>query len=143
MSNVQSRNRWVPGLLGCILAFSGASATAQQSLDLRFLEGLRQRQLFELATQYCADRLSRIAKDDAAQADLTVELVRTLATHAASLPAGEREPWWTRARVAAREFVSRSPEHPRLMLVRLQDALTPLAEGELSRQEHEAGALGP
>lgn len=112
-----------------------------ESPDARFLAGLRQRQLFELAETHCADRLKRVAADDEAQAELTIELIRTLALHAVNVKPEEREARWSQARNVAAEFSRRMPPHPRAILVRLQDALTPLARGELGRQEFEAGVL--
>src|SRR5437764_1204561 len=87
-------------------AFSGTAAPAYaQSLDARFIEGLRQRRLFELAEPYCVDRLSRIPPADPLQAELTVELVRTLALHAANAPLDQREALWRKSREAAASFL--------------------------------------
>jgi len=112
-----------------------------QSLDARFVGGLRQRQLFELAEHYCADRISRIAPGDPIQVGLTVELVRTLALHAANAPLDQREALWRKSRETAASFLNRSPPPPRAALVRFQDALTLLAQGDIGRQEFEAGVL--
>jgi hypothetical protein len=105
------------------------------------LEELRQRRDFELAEEYCLRRLGEVGENAPLRADLTVELIRTFAAHAASAPAAERDVWWSRARQTATDFFARSPSHLRALLVRVQDALTPLAQGELARQEHEAGML--
>src|SRR5947209_16201641 len=104
-----------------------ASAVRAESLDARFLNGLRQRQLYPLAEAYCRNRLSRTPNNEAAQAELTVELIRTLGTHAANSKSDERDPLWADARAVAAAFGRQSPPHPRAILVRLQDALTPLA----------------
>src|SRR5262249_55830797 len=74
-----------------------------------------------------------------AQAELTGELIRTLAMHAIHAPPAERDRLWAKARAAAASFLQQSPPHPRTLLVRFQDALTLLAQGELGRQELEAG----
>jgi hypothetical protein len=132
---------------GCIrgLAWAAiviaAAPVAGQSLDARFIEGLRQRRLFELAEAFCGDRLSHVRPGDASQADLTVELVRTLALHAANAPLDQRQTLWQRSREAAAGFLRQSPQHPRAALVRFQDALTLLAQGDIGRQELEAGVL--
>jgi hypothetical protein len=111
--------------------------------DARFLEGLRQRRLFELAENYCRDRLAQMQATDPARADLTVELIRTLGLHATNAPPEERDALWASARQVAADFALVSPPSPRAILVQLQDALTPLAQGELGRQEFDAGALSP
>lgn len=109
--------------------------------DERFLEGLRQRRLFELAERYCTGRLANQKLPPVQHGDLAVELIRTYTLHAANSPPDRREELWKLAREAAAEFQRQSPPHPRVILVRLQDALTLLAQGELARQELEAGAV--
>src|SRR5262245_40574996 len=134
------------GRFRCILWCVFVTAVAQSrsgadSLDARFLDGLRERRLFELAEAHCIDRLNRIPAQDAAHAELTVELIRTLTLHAIHAAPGERTQLWAKARSAAATFARQSPPHTRALLVRIQDALTLLAQGELGRQEFEAGAL--
>ncbi|HEX5105030.1 MAG TPA: hypothetical protein VFV87_14520 [Pirellulaceae bacterium] len=126
-------------LVGAMLALP--AIVWAESSDARFLDGLRQRQLFELAEEYCSYRLARSVANGPIQADLSIELIRTLALHATNVPPAERDGPWAKARSVAAEFAARKPPHPRAILVRLQDALTPLAQGELARQELEAGAL--
>ena len=77
------------------------------------------------------------------EADLTIELIRSLDLHALSRPRDERDPLWKQAREAAAEFQRTKPSHPRLFLVRVQDALTLLAIGEVAREEAEAANSGP
>ena len=138
MSKVLSR---VAVALAITAALFTAPASAAESDDARFLAGLRERQLFGLAETYCRGQLQRAGAQDEAQAALTIELIRTLAAHAANEQPENREALWSEARKAAAEFLRHAPRHPRTGLVRLQDALTPLAIGELARQEFEAGAL--
>jgi len=119
----------------------GISCAADE--DERFLEGLRQRRLFELAEKYCTERLAGAQLPPVVQGDLAVELIRTYALHAANSPPDQREELWKRARTAAAEFQRQNPQHSRGILIRMQDALTLLAQGELARQELEAGAADP
>lgn len=107
----------------------------------RFLEGLRQRRLFELAERYCTQRLASAQLPPVAQGDLAVELIRTYASHAVNSPPDQREKLWKQARSAAAEFQRQNAQHPRGILVRMQDALTLVAQGELARQELEAGGV--
>lgn len=124
------------------LSFSLLAAAARaESADVGFIAGLRERQLFQLAESYCTDRLARSPPDSAAAAELTIELIRTLGQHAANVPHAQQKPFWAKARSVAAEFLRRSPPHPRAILVEMQDALTLLAQGELARQEFEAGLL--
>jgi hypothetical protein len=128
----------VLALLACVCQISYARA---DSPDAKFLAGLRERQLFELAERYCGDRLKTGQLTPRLEAELTAERMRTLALHAANVPPQEREALWQAARQQAAEFLRAHPQHPRAILVRVQDALTLLAQGELGRQEYQAGAL--
>jgi hypothetical protein len=119
---------------------AGTSACAQ-SPDSAFLDGLRERRLFELAERHCLDRLAEKQLAEPLRTELIVDHIRTLASWAIHAPAGERDALWRRARQVAAEAVRARPPPQRLALVRVQDALTPLAEGELARHEFEAGAL--
>jgi len=111
------------------------------SHDAQFLSGLRERRLFELAEMYCLDWLRQETQNGMAESELTLELIRTLALHAAHAPADRRAALWASARKTAADYLRRSPAPPRAILIRVQNALTPLALGELSRQEAEAGVI--
>src|SRR4051812_49279794 len=133
--------RWKTQLaIGLAFLVSPAAALADAG-DTRFLEGLRERRLFELAEAYCADRLGRFAQDNPTRAELTTELIRTLSLHAINAAPHERAELWNKARTTAATFLRQSPPDARAILVRFQDALTLLAQGELGRQEFEAGLL--
>jgi hypothetical protein len=105
--------------------------------DVRFAEGLNQRRLFQLAETFCRQRLTDERLGPAARVDLTNQYIRILAAHAVQAPLEDRDRVWQQAREAAAEFARRYPDHPRLILVQVQDALTLLARSELHRQEAE------
>ncbi len=109
--------------------------------EAAFFEALRERRLFELAEKYARDGIATRKQNPVEQADLTVELIRTLALHALHSAPDDRPERWQEARDAAGEFLTKSASHPRAMLVRVQDALTLLAQGELGRQENDVGVL--
>ncbi|MFV1966074.1 MAG: tetratricopeptide repeat protein [Pirellulaceae bacterium] len=124
----------------CLLVLMGGYVGAWQTADEdRFLEGLRQRRLFQLAEFYCRERLADESLSEFDRAQLTVELIRGLAEHAVNAPRNVRDPLWQRARETATRFVSEHSTHPHLILVKMQDALTVLARGELTRMESELG----
>lgn len=112
-----------------------SAAVADDSSDRRFLAGLRERGLFELAETYCVGRLQRKDLSDADRADLVIERSRSLAEWAVSSPPQQRGPLWGRASKVTEDFARDYPQSPRLLLVRLQQALGHLAQGELARQE--------
>ena len=138
----------LPGVLAtvAVLLFlslsAGVSRADDTSTDQRYLAGLRSRGLYELAEAYCTQQLARADLAPSEQADLTIELARSLAEQAASSPPAERQPLWARAQDVVAEFVRRSSTNPRLPLVRMQGALVSLARGELARQEVEVVAHG-
>jgi tetratricopeptide (TPR) repeat protein len=105
--------------------------------ELRFLEGLRQRRLFRLAESHCREQLDTAALAANRRAELTLELVRCYAARAVHVPPAESPPFWDMARETAAEFLRQTPNDPHSLLVRVQDALTVLARGELHRQESE------
>ncbi|MCB9938999.1 MAG: hypothetical protein H6823_12200 [Planctomycetaceae bacterium] len=115
------------------------SALVASDEDGRFMAGLRERRLFSLAETYCQARLKvgQIGSTD--RAELTVELIRTLAEHAMNSRGSQRDQLWQQARDVATSF--NTTERPRAVLVRVQDALTVLARGELSRMESEVSPM--
>jgi tetratricopeptide (TPR) repeat protein len=134
--------RWLSFLfLGGLTVAPLPQPLCAQSLDARFVSGLRQRRLFELAEGYSTDRLGQIGPSESAYGELTVELIRTLTLHAVHSPPHQRQPLWDQARTVAADFLRHLPPHPHTLLVRFQDALTLLTQGELGRQEYDVGAL--
>lgn len=110
---------------------------AEGSSDQRFLAGLRERKLFELAVTYCQERLADPQLPNSRRAELTIELSLSLAEQAVNSAPDRREPLWQQATRVIDQFVQQSPDSPRLALVRFQGALALVARGELSRQEAE------
>src|SRR5436190_1680868 len=105
--------------------------------DLDFVAGLRRLQLFDLAEKYCQRELALQGNSADREGTLAIELIRSFALEAMSRPPEDRAPIWKQARDAAAEFQRTHANHPRLFLVRVQDALTLLAQGELAQQEAE------
>jgi hypothetical protein len=122
-------------VIGCLLLVTGSLCADDH---LSFLAHLRRLQLFDLAEHYCRQELANDDLPNEEQAQLTVELIRTLALHAIHQPPAEREALWNEARSTARQFEQKHPNHPQIELIEVQDALTLLARGELLRQEAEA-----
>ncbi|MEX2176428.1 MAG: hypothetical protein WD872_18840 [Pirellulaceae bacterium] len=125
------------GVLALLLNIGLAALAPAQSLDAQFVTGLRARQLFALAERHCTDQLARHDVSQRQQAELVVELIRTRAERAVHAPLAERDARWSQARNTAADFLRSHPEHPRRLLIRLQDGLTPLAHGEQLRLEHD------
>lgn len=128
-------------VLAVLLALAlGVSDPDAERNDVRFLQGLRERQLFELAEAYCLERLQDQKLSAAHQVELVLELIRTYSAHAVSLPPEQRQEWWDKGRQVVSDFERQHASHARMLLVRVQGALSDLALAELSRQEAEVGA---
>ena len=127
-------NRWRLLLLPMLLTHAVASAND----DSRLVSGLRERRLFTLAETYCNERLANSRLDEASHVELAVELVRTYAEHALNSRGTERDSLWRQAHETASVF--KDGKQPRAVLVRVQDALTVLARGELARMESQVAA---
>ncbi len=133
----------LPGLVvlpDSMLSGLPANTCRAETTEKTFLAGLRSRRLFALAERYCRQRLENEQLAPREQADLTVEWIRVRAEQAVHARGEEREAAWDAARQVAADFLRRHAEHPRAVLVQVQDALTLLARGELARQEAELAA---
>ena len=120
-----------------LLATSLAGQAADDS-DVRFVEGLRQRRLYDLAVTCCRTKLANPEIDSQTQSTLTLEWIKTLAAQAAVTPGPSRASLWAAADQVATDFVNNHPQHPRRILVEVQRALSVLAHGRVIRQEIEA-----
>ena len=126
-----------------ILLLVPSFAAAFDSVDRRYVDGLRERRLFSLAETFCRERLAVEGLSDAARSGLVIEFSRCLAAHAMHSPSESREALWSDAIGVPAEFERDHARAPRLLLVRVQGALVRLARGELARQEAEVGPRGP
>ena len=120
------------------LAISLMSPLVTSEDDTRFVAGLRERRLFTLAESYCNERSTNAQLSPVDRVALAVELIRTYAEHAMNSRGEERDALWQKAREVATPFNGSEP--PRAVLVQVQDALTVLARGELSRMESEVSS---
>jgi TolA-binding protein len=127
------------GVIGMALGLPPCPSLGQTptSPDQRFVQGLRQRRLYDLADEYCRRQLAEAGDEPIAQVDLVLQWVQTRVARAVSIAPSQRTQAWQDAHAAAQEFIAKNPDHPRIVLVALQDALTWLAEGELRRREWE------
>ncbi|MBI1899707.1 MAG: hypothetical protein HYS13_01170 [Planctomycetia bacterium] len=136
-----NRRRLAIGLaavMACLWLGVGTPARAARdddpSLDARFLDGLRQRQLFRLAESYCQERLADPKLAPAARADLAIQLSQTYVQHARSVLQSEADPLWQAAGKTISNYAASNPASPWLPVVAVQGSLVPLARGELLRQ---------
>jgi hypothetical protein len=112
----------------------------QATRDVRFLEGLRARRLYDLAEQQALSRFEAADPESRGRIDLAVERIRTAAERSAALLPNERADAWKDARDLAATLSASEAKHPHAMLLRLQDGLTLALQGDQLRREVEVGA---
>ncbi|MBP87229.1 MAG: hypothetical protein CMJ64_10995 [Planctomycetaceae bacterium] len=117
-----------------------ATPTTAADEDEALLQGLRARRLFSLAETHCRNRLADQDLPISERTSLTVGLIRVYAEQALNTPADKREQAWLRARETAAAFLSDHADAANSILIRVQDALTLLARGELARMESEVNS---
>ncbi|PQO40148.1 hypothetical protein [Blastopirellula marina] len=134
--------RTIRSLIAVALFCCAGVARGEDSADVRMIAGLRQRQLFELAEKYAAERLVAPDQDPALRSVMAGELIRTFAAHALNSPTADRNRWWTAAERVPTEYAKQFGGDPRQIIVEAQGALATLAQAEQVRQESELGAAG-
>ena len=107
----------------------------QRDEDSKLIEGLRRRRLFDLAQLYCKRRLGQSEIDPTGETHLTIELMKTRTAQAILTPAAERPAAWKTVDQTAEQFTSNSPDHPRRLLVEVQQGLSHLTRAKIIRQE--------
>ena len=118
-----------------------ATAQAQQD-DEKLLNGLRDRQLFDLADNYCENLLASNDLPPQRQVTLVVHQLKNLTAKAVFSPAAGRAEIWQRVDKIADDF-SRSFRGSRALLVRTQKSLATIAQARLIRQEIDARLARP
>lgn len=124
-----------------LVAIAAPMSLALDEDDQQFLSELRQRRLFRLSADWLTRQLQSQDITAQSRAELTAELIRVQAARAAqSAPDGNRAALWAVARKTAADYLlATNADDGARLLVAVQDALTPLARGELLRHEWEAG----
>jgi tetratricopeptide (TPR) repeat protein len=131
-------------ILLCCLTL--AAAAAPESRDQQHVEALRKGRLYDQADAFCAERLADSRLSDEQRFALVIERSRTWADRALDAPLATQSALWEKAYDLLTEFARQQAGHPRLMLVRVQSALTASAQAQRAREEAElsgsqAGAM--
>ena len=113
-----------------------------RSSDERFLAGLRERQLFDLAENYCRRKLARNDLSDRQRARMTIELARVLAGRALDAPRAERAKLWQQAFELLTAYRTKFPESGFTLLVEYRRAAIQLEQAEVLRQEARLAGSG-
>jgi hypothetical protein len=103
------------------------------------IEGLRQRRLYDLADHVANEQIQIQDAGAALQASMAIELIKTQTARATDAPDDIRDQRWEAAHNGAVQFLQRFPNHPRKILVDVQQAMTWLTRGRLLALELQAG----
>jgi tetratricopeptide (TPR) repeat protein len=107
---------------------------APPTLDQRFIIGLRERGLLELADAACRRQLVDSQQDT----DVWVaELLRVLAERAMNAEPQDRDALWRDAEKLGDQFLRNNEKHPRAIMIRIQLAMNHFARGENLRIQSE------
>ena len=119
------------------------TATAQsQQDDEKLLNGLRDRQLFDLADDYCKNLLNSDDLSPERRISLVVHQIKNLTAKAVFSPAEDRAKVWQQVEKIANDFSS-AFQGSRGFLVRAQQSLATIARARLIRQEIDARLAKP
>lgn len=102
------------------------------------VEGLRKRRLFATAEFYCREQLKKADLDPTSQVGLIIELMKTQTMKALLAPLLERAQAWNEVQSTSADFLSTEIDHPRKILVQVQQALSHIAHGQMLSREIES-----
>jgi TolA-binding protein len=135
--------RWALGLLLMLLnptpSFSqNEDVVVERRDNSALIEGLRQRRLFATAEFYCREQLKRPELDPTSQVGLIIELMKTQTMRALLSPQAERAQAWSEVQSTSTDFLTKEIDHPRNILVQVQQALSHIARGQMLSREIES-----
>lgn len=134
---------WLTGVfLNLVIPTSSFSQNDELSVERRdssaLVKGLRERRLFATAEFYCREQLKKADLDPTSQAGLIIELMKTQTTKALLSPLPERAQAWSEVQSTSADFLSTEIDHPRKILVQVQQALSHIAHGQMLSRELES-----
>ena len=102
-----------------------------------YYAGLRKHRLFRIAESDCLRRLAGDELTEAERAELTIELSKSFAAHAAFAVGEEQEELWNQAAAVLDELLLKTPTSRFRPLVATQRAMVPAAQGSQLRWQSE------
>ena len=120
-------------LVAGVFGLPNAPRTRADDVTARYMDGLRQRQLFSLAEGYCLRKLSDSELPQADRLQFVLELSRTYTQHAQQTAGAEQEDLWQRARQTVLEAIATAPRDPRRPRLKVQVLLAPASQARQLR----------
>jgi len=124
-------------LAGALLVAIGPPVARADDVTTTYFEQLRQRRLFVVAEDYCADRLATADLSESRRAGLTLELARTLAEHARYSSGEDSVELFNRAEKTLDDFLAAHPRTPLRLSLDVERAMIPAKRGEFLRWQVE------
>ncbi len=118
-----------PTFLFVIFRVFCGSPSFADTLDERFLAGLRERHLFHLAERFGEQLADRVDLSDDERAHVAIQRAMLHAQHAEGLPPPSRDEAWAKAEHVCTTFLQRWPTNPKRSLVEVQRGLLDLRRG--------------
>jgi tetratricopeptide (TPR) repeat protein len=111
--------------------------------DKKLVAGLRRRRLFELAEKFCLEKMQTKNLSAVDQVEIANERIRTQTARAVVSPTAGRASQWGQVDSIVVQFEKEFPQHPRMMLIKTQLAMSKLARAKLLQQEIAAEMSAP
>ena len=115
----------------------------QQTFDRQLVEGLIQRRLYQVAESLCRREMASAKPNSIDNALWTIDLIKVQAAYAANSQSRSPDSDWQEIKNTAEHFAKFFPDHPQLVLVQLQAALSSFSRGQLMRQEIQVSMRPP
>ena len=143
MTTVMGKSQIGIWLVGAILTLAIPTFSFSQNDELSverrdnsaLVEGLRKRRLFATAEFYCREQLKKPDLDPTSQVGLIIELMKTQTMKALLSPLPKRAQAWSEVQSTSADFLSAEIDHPRKILVQVQQALSHIAHGQMLSRE--------
>ena len=126
---------WLVVVATSFTTATGQTPSPDADQSIRMIRGLKDRRLFDLADKYGLAQLESETIQRIDKASILNELIRAKVVQAASLTGTPRAETWSQAHALVDDFLKSDQQHPRKLLVQVQDALTFYSNGNLIAQE--------
>ena len=135
---MRAKRFWILFVL-CELLTTALSAQKVQKPEVqaavRVIDGLKDRSLYDLAEIFIDDQLKAEYLNSIDKSFIVLEQIQVSVSKAITSTSDQRETAWNAASRIASVYQRTNPNHPRLLLVLVEDALVNLANGKLIQQE--------
>lgn len=102
---------------------------------VKVIRGLKDRRLFDLAKIFIDEQLNSETLDSIDKSSIVLEQIQVSVSQAISSIGAKRESAWSEAATIGNNYQRANPNHPRRLMIEVQDALIHYVHGNLIQQE--------